>query len=747
LQKRIELLAPGGDVDSIKAAIAAGADAVYCGVNKFNARNRASNISFEDLNGILRLAHNNNCEVFLTLNIIVTEQEIPDLIRLLNKLINTSIDGVIIQDLGLFHLLSNYFKGLEIHASTQLTTHNEGQVKFLAKLNATRVNLSRELSLEEIKPLSLLAHQHNLLTEVFVHGSYCISFSGLCYMSSVHGGNSGNRGRCSQPCRDRYLTTPTGSQFPLNLKDNSAWFDLKEISEAGVDSIKIEGRIKKFHYVYTVVESYRKQLERLYDGKRLSLDNERLFKVFNRDFSNGYLKGEITREMFIDNPRDNSATHLAASTGSTSNEAIENAENELYAEKSGIRSFVKSITDQLSTGKTPLTMILSGKEGEALKVDIKTPESSISLRSEMNLMSNEKMSLNRMEVLKRFKALNDTEYFIDQLDLAYLDPGIFIPFSELTMLKKRILFFLRDSREHVDPIELPILKMQGRLTSSPALLVLISSQKDLNLCEDTSANIFYQLPDSLSDKISEYADLFKENRSISPWFPAVLIGEDFNDAVNLLLELKPKQIVTDNTGIAYEAFRLGIPWIAGPRLNLVNSYSLLTLKEIFNCSGAFISNELKRQQIKGIKKPDDFDLYYSIYHPMELMISRQCFFQQVTGCEKEKIDNECIRSCRKSATVTNLKKESFFIDKKAGSYNRIYNEHNFLNTDIVNDIPDIFTGYLIDLRNIKTLTRVAMDKSKTIELFENHLKGIPGSAEQLKQAIDPSSDSQYVIGI
>ena len=133
MQKHIEVLAPGGDMDSIKAAIAAGADAVYCGISKFNARNRASNIDFEDLNGILRLAHNHSCKVFLTLNIIIAEPEIPDLIRLLNKLINTSIDGVIIQDLGLFYLLSNFFQGLEIHASTQLTTHNEGQVKFLAK--------------------------------------------------------------------------------------------------------------------------------------------------------------------------------------------------------------------------------------------------------------------------------------------------------------------------------------------------------------------------------------------------------------------------------------------------------------------------------------------------------------------------------------------------------------------------------------------------------------------------------------
>lgn len=734
-------------MDSIKAAIAAGADAVYCGISKFNARNRASNIDFEDLNGILRLAHKNSCEVFLTLNIIITEPEIPELLGLLNRLANTSIDGIIIQDLGMFYLLSNYFQGLSIHASTQLTTHNEGQVKFLAKLKTSRVNLSRELSLEEIASLSLVAHQYNLLSEVFVHGSYCISFSGLCYMSSVQGGNSGNRGRCSQPCRDRYITTAAGKQYPLNMKDNSAWSDLKEIAEVGVDSIKIEGRIKKYHYVYTVVESYREQLQQLFEEKSLHSDNGRLFKVFNRDFSTGYLKGDINKDMFIENPRDHSATHLAALNGGSSEEAIEKAENDLFAEKSGIRARVKSITDQLSTEKAPLMMSLSGKEGEALKVDIKTPESSFSISSEMNLMSNEKMSLNQREVEKRFKALNDTEYFIEHVDLAHLQPGLFIPFSELTRLKKRILFFLRDSKEHIEAVILPALALTEARVAPPSLSVLISSEEDLYLDENSKTDIFYQVPESLSDTAAELGKLFSKNRNLTPWFPAILIGNDYSDAVKLLQELKPRQIVTDNTGIAYEAFSLGIPWIAGPRLNLVNSYSLLSLKNNFNCRGAYISNELSRQQIRGIKKPEEFDLYYSLYHPIDLMTSRQCFFQQVTGCEKERVDKECIRTCQKSASFTNLKEEAFFIEKEAGSYNRIYNEHKFLNLDIVKDIPDLFTGFLIDLRDIKSHTIVTEDKSKTIKLFEKNLKGIPGSALQLKEAIAPTSCSQYTTGI
>ncbi|RLA17399.1 MAG: U32 family peptidase, partial [Gammaproteobacteria bacterium] len=233
--KKIELLAPGGDIEAIKAAVIAGANAVYCGLDNFNARNRAANLSFDDLPGILRLAHAHDCEVFLTLNVVILEHEIAGLVKVLNKLVNTKIDGIIVQDLGVFNLVKKYFPTLKVHASTQLTTHNEGQIQFLAKIGATRANLSRELNIDEIKSLSSVAHQHDLLTEVFVHGALCVAFSGQCYSSSVSVGNSGNRGSCSQACRDEYEITEAGNLYPLNLKDNSAYFDLPALVDAGVD--------------------------------------------------------------------------------------------------------------------------------------------------------------------------------------------------------------------------------------------------------------------------------------------------------------------------------------------------------------------------------------------------------------------------------------------------------------------------------------------------------------------------------
>ena len=512
MKKEIELLAPGGDVDSIKAAILAGANAIYCGLDKFNARSQAKNISLEELKGILRFAHKNDCEVYLTLNIIIVEREIPALIGLLNKLVNTSLDGIIIQDLGVFYLINKYFPTLKIHASTQMTTHNEGQIKFLSKLNATRVNLSRELDISEISTLTSVAHKDNVLTEVFVHGSNCISFSGLCYMSSVTGGNSGNRGQCSQPCRDEYLTTAEGKNFPLNIKDNSAFSDLKILADAGVDSIKIEGRIKKYHYVYTVVETWRKQLQSYYEQNIINRNNSELRKVFNRDFSNSFLKGDVSRNVFIDNPRDNSAIHLSKNWGNPTDENITKAKKVLFEQKSDIISNVKDRIEKLSIEKAPLTITLSGGLGEPLNVSVYTPETSFVVFSDIHLINIDKSKsssagIDKELILKRFKALDDSEYFIDKLDLNSLNSELFIPYKELTLIKNKILFILNGSKEIIKHVDVPMLEKMEDEKIIPSLSILISSEKDLHLCDETSAEIYFQFPNSFKNNLFEFTEI------------------------------------------------------------------------------------------------------------------------------------------------------------------------------------------------------------------------------------------------
>ena len=747
MKREIELLAPGGDVDAIKAAIAAGANAVYCGLDRFNARNRATNISFETLQGILRLAHENNCQVFITLNILFVENEMPALVTLLNKLVNTSIDGVIVQDLGLFYLLSHYFKSLKIHASTQVTTHNQGQILFLSRLKATRVNLSRELNLAEITELSHVAHQHEMLCEVFVHGSYCLSFSGLCYMSSVLGGNSGNRGRCSQPCRNAYQTTAVNKDYPLNLKDNSAYFDIKELAFAGVDSFKIEGRIKQFHYVYTVVNSWRKQLQHFYLNEEMDQDNSSLYKVFNRDFTDSFLKGRMGKEQFIDQPRNHATLHLAQHLGAVNEATLDKAQRLLDKEKTEGEQSVRTIIDSLSIDKVPIQIDASGRIGAPLKLAIKTPERTFVVTSEGVLKARGAEALSKKLLLQRLKALNETNFFVHQLIVDDLAAGVFIPFKELVVIKNKIIQALSGIDKVIAPIALSKIIKVSHEPIKTALLVLISSVDEVPLYKNTSAHIYFKLPGGLKERYDELLQMFINHPNLTPWFPAVIIGDDYTAAVQLLKALQVQDIITNNTGVAFEADKMGLKWIAGPYLNLTNSYSLLCLKEQFNCSGAFLSNELSKVQLKGIKRPADFQIFYSIYHPMVLMTSRACLFHQVTGCDKKTMDALCLGSCEKEASITNLKQHHFYLHKSKGNYNTLLNEVHYLNTDLLSDFPDQFSGVLIDLSPAPTQTNAPKDKAYTIGLFENVLNKKEDAVNQLHKNIYPTTHVQYVKGI
>ena len=778
MKRKIELLAPGGDLDSIKAAIAAGADAIYCGLIHFNARNRAANIEFEELIGIVTLAHKHNCKVFLTLNIIIVGSEIPELMKLLNKLINTKIDGVIVQDLGLFYLLSRYFKGLEIHASTQVNTHNEGQIKFLSKLTARRVNLARELNIEEIKSLTQVGQKNNILTEVFVHGSYCISFSGICYLSSVHGGRSGNRGRCSQPCRDRYLTTPEGKHFPLNLKDNSAYFDLKKLSDAGVASIKIEGRIKKSDYVYTVVNCWKKQLQVFYGQNQLNHDDKDLYKVFNRGFSNAYLTGNVDKDMFIDNPRDNSIRQFSGITQGSSNKRLLAEKNQYYEEKEKISTCVGNKIKKLSIDKIPLTLSISGKPDAPLTMCVTTPDTCFVVVSQTNLVKaggasfkdeqgcekqtgesgktpthgkrvhhKKNTALNYSILLKRFSALNNSAHYIKEIELKGLEKELFLSYKYLDLMKKRIVFILNGSKKNIAPVAVPFLKKQSVWIPKPSLGVLISSPEAVSFCHGSDVDIFFQLSSGFKKEDTDLRDFFLKNKTVVPWFPSVLMGAHYAHAVEFLQQVQPGRIVTDNTGIAYEAHKRGIPWIAGPCLNVVNSFSLLCLKETFDCSGAFISNEISRRQIKKIIPPGNFKLYYSIYHPVLLLTSGQCLLHQIIGCTKNRMDEQCIQMCNKYASITNLKGIPLFIEKTKGNYHCIYNDKNYLNTDVVTDFPNFFSGFSIDLRDIKTNTTIGVDKTRIIKLFKDLLDGNPDSESELRQMIQPTTNRQYTKGI
>ena len=780
MSPKIELLAPGGDVDAIKAAIIAGADAVYCGLDTFNARNRAANLSFDELVGVIRLAHQYQCQIFLTLNIVILEREFKSLAKLLSKLANTTLDGVIVQDIGLLYVLRKHFPTLDIHASTQLTTHNIGQIPFLKRLGASRVNLSREMDLKEITAVTAVAQEQDILTEVFVHGSLCVAFSGLCYSTSASVGNSGNRGRCSQACREEYETTATGNNFPLNIKDNSAFFDLPALIDAGVHSFKVEGRIKGSSYVHTVIDSFRKQIDGFVETGELLEDGERLYKVFNRDLTNAFLRGDLNQSMFIENPRDNSTYHAVDSSNAISVVQIHEVEDKLSHEKEAINLSVQEKIKHLTIEKRPLTLSFTGQVGRPLTVTIVTEDFSadgltteekiLTVHSQSSLIASEKSALDTDAINKRFKSFNNAEFDLTELNTDQIASGVSIPFRELTALKNDIATLLNNNKPLLAEVELPPLIshpkkiMANGDKEKPKLSLLICDDTDLNLATITDADIYFKLPDAYKRGCTKYVGFFNKNPRLIPWFPSVLIGKDYDVALNILEQVKPKLIVTNNTGIANRAFELGIKWIAGPFLNTTNTYALLAMKENFNCDGAFISNEINHQQMRTIARPENFKLFYSIYHPILLMTSRQCFFQQSVGCEKPRIDNGCMLSCDKSTSITNLKGVSFAIDKQKAGYPSIYNNDQFLNMEIIKDLAQLYDGFMIDLTNIGAGDKASPEKVDLIKQFEHLLdadydvrneqnqrgelaENILAVQTTLNELVPESTNSQYYNGL
>ncbi|BCS82067.1 peptidase U32 family protein [Anaerocellum diazotrophicum] len=294
--KKVELLSPAGGFEELVAAIKAGADSVYVGAKEFSARAYAKNFSEDELKKAIDFCHERRKKIYLTINTLIYNDEMHKAINLVEFAYKEGIDAVIVQDLGLLFIILKEFPGMPVHASTQMTVHNLAQVKFLEGLGVKRVILSRELSIDEIKNIR---QQSNIELEVFVHGALCISYSGQCLFSSIIFKRSGNRGQCAQPCRLYYKLLGKEKKeidegYLLSPKDICLLENVDKLIEAGVDSFKIEGRLKDQYYVYTVSSIYRKYIDMYYEKGTITIDStdsRKLLLVFNRgNFSTGYLE-------------------------------------------------------------------------------------------------------------------------------------------------------------------------------------------------------------------------------------------------------------------------------------------------------------------------------------------------------------------------------------------------------------------------------------------------------------------------
>ncbi len=296
MSRKVELLAPAGNRESFMAALENGADAIYIGAQSLSARHYADNFSPEEIKDAIDQAHSRGVNVYVTVNTLIKDSEMDHAIDLIHELYIHGVDAIIVQDLGLLYLLREKMPDLPVHASTQMNIHNTESIRFLQETGVDRVILAREMNLDEIHTLK---KNTGMDIEVFVHGAICFSYSGQCLMSSMIGGRSGNRGHCAQPCRRKYRlrnkgeNVETDGEYLLSTGDLCTATILPQLIEAGIDSFKIEGRMKKAEYVAGVVRIYRRLIDRyMEDPENYFVQDselEELTQLFNRDFSTGYL--------------------------------------------------------------------------------------------------------------------------------------------------------------------------------------------------------------------------------------------------------------------------------------------------------------------------------------------------------------------------------------------------------------------------------------------------------------------------
>lgn len=314
----IELLAPVGSFDALKAAVQNGANAVYLGGKDFSARASANNFDREELIEAVKYAHIRDVRVFVTTNTLIKQNEIEDFVEYAKFLYDIDVDALIMQDIGVAMLIHELLPDFELHASTQMVAHSLEDVQYLESVGFKRVVLARELTVDEIK---YICDNTNVDIEVFVHGALCVCYSGGCLMSSMIGNRSGNRGRCAQPCRQKYtmIDISTGEEihsngeYLLSTKDLNTIEDVDKIIETGVLSLKIEGRMKKPEYVATVINSYRNAIDEYQATKKVNISTETmedLYTIFNRKFTKGLILGEVGEDVMNSNVPNNQGLYV-----------------------------------------------------------------------------------------------------------------------------------------------------------------------------------------------------------------------------------------------------------------------------------------------------------------------------------------------------------------------------------------------------------------------------------------------------
>lgn len=403
----MELLAPAGSLETLKAAVQSGADAVYIGGSEFSARRSAVNFTLDEIEEAAKYCRLRNVKLHVAANILIKEKETDAFLEYIGKLNKIGVDAVIIQDIGMAMVVHQMYPDLPLHASTQMTVTNLASAKKLKEAGFSRVVLARELSKESIAKIT---RESGIETEVFVHGALCMSYSGQCLMSSIIGGRSGNRGMCAQPCRLPYSIGDNKGHL-LSPKDLCMIENLKELKEIGVTSIKIEGRLKRSEYTAAVCGIYRKYLDS--EDNVSKSDMQELYDAFSRSgFTDKYYKGQWGKDMMCyENPANAAENIFSADVKKRCTENANFKKTEIFISAELRKNMSLTVSVWNNDG------IFVSKTGEIISEEARNVE-----------LSTERL---KSQLLK----LGDTPFFANDVEII-LDEGITLPISEINNVRR-----------------------------------------------------------------------------------------------------------------------------------------------------------------------------------------------------------------------------------------------------------------------------------------------------------------------
>ena len=599
----MELLAPAGSMEALRAAVCNGADAVYLGADTFNARMNARNFSAADLQEAVVYCHVRGVKVHLTLNTLVLDREMPRAAELIRLAASCGVDAFIVQDLGVVSLCRQLAPDVPIHASTQMSIHSLEGVMEAAALGCSRVVLARELPAEEI---AHICKKSPVEIEVFVHGALCMCYSGQCYLSSVIGRRSGNRGQCAQPCRLPYgYGRFESTRYPLSLKDNCLAGELDELRRMGVASIKIEGRMKRPEYVAIVTRAYRTVLN---GGKLTPSDLQELETAFSRQgFTDGYFRGQTGSDMFGRRQEGEDTADLFASARAT----YEQGE----PQRIGVRFYA-----MIRRGE-PAQLAVEDPDGNLCRTRGPVPEQAVY------------RSLTPQDLEQQLKKTGGTPYLCTAVRSS-LDPDLMLPASAINAMRRDVIAELTAKRGRAAPAHLNAYDEPPRydgIAGEPQLTIAVRTAGQITSRMLSMKPTVLYVPLS---ELAEHPDLPQRvsvETQLAAILPRVIWSGELAPVARQLrtvYEMGVRQVLAGNLGQLHIARAAGFAVRGDFGLNIVNSRAMRYLREQ-GLDSQLLSFELTLPQIRDISKAVPAELL--IYGRLPLMLMENCVMKNRTG--------------------------------------------------------------------------------------------------------------------